>query len=60
MEMVCTRLIEEQGTRGIVSMIRNVAMTLISSVGGAAGPLYGAFFLRAAKGASSTPTVALP
>jgi dihydroxyacetone kinase-like protein len=31
------------------SLLRTVAMTLISSVGGAAGPLYGAFFLRAAQ-----------
>jgi dihydroxyacetone kinase-like protein len=33
----------------IGSLLRTVAMTLISSVGGAAGPLYGAFFLRAAR-----------
>lgn len=31
------------------TLFRTVAMTLISSVGGAAGPLYGAFFMRAAK-----------
>jgi dihydroxyacetone kinase-like protein len=34
----------------IGSLLRTVGMTLISSVGGAAGPLYGAFFLRAAQG----------
>jgi phosphoenolpyruvate---glycerone phosphotransferase subunit DhaL len=33
----------------IGDLFRTVAMTLISSVGGAAGPLYGAFFLRAAR-----------
>jgi dihydroxyacetone kinase-like protein len=33
----------------IGSLLRTVGMTLISSVGGAAGPLYGAFFLRAAQ-----------
>lgn len=33
----------------VSSLFRSVAMTLISSVGGAAGPLYGAFFLRAIK-----------
>lgn len=33
----------------IGDLFRTVAMTLISSIGGAAGPLYGAFFLRAAK-----------
>lgn len=50
MEQVCTRLMEEGADYPNVStLLRNVAMTLISSVGGAAGPLYGAFFLRAAK-----------
>jgi dihydroxyacetone kinase-like protein len=34
-------------------------MTLISNVGGAAGPLYGAFFLRAAKDAGSGEAVDL-
>lgn len=33
----------------ISAFLRTIAMTLISSVGGAAGPLYGAFFLRAAR-----------
>jgi dihydroxyacetone kinase-like protein len=33
----------------VSSFLRAVAMTLISSVGGAAGPLYGAFFMRAAQ-----------
>ncbi len=32
-------------------------MTLISTVGGAAGPLYGAFFLRAAKDADGAASV---
>ncbi len=32
----------------ISALFRTVAMTLISAVGGAAGPLYGTFFLRAA------------
>jgi dihydroxyacetone kinase-like protein len=50
MEQVCTRLVEEgAGYPNVSTLLRNVAMTLISSVGGAAGPLYGAFFLRAAK-----------
>ena len=49
MEKVCTRLAEEGASYPNVStLMRNVAMTLISSVGGAAGPLYGAFFLRVA------------
>jgi phosphoenolpyruvate---glycerone phosphotransferase subunit DhaL len=39
--------------------LRTVAMTLISSVGGAAGPLYGAFFLRAAKEAAGHSVITL-
>lgn len=41
------------------SLLRTVAMTLIGSVGGAAGPLFGAFFLRAAKEISSEQSVTL-
>ncbi|RCJ28888.1 dihydroxyacetone kinase subunit L [Nostoc minutum NIES-26] len=33
--------------RDIGSILKTVSMTLISSVGGASGPLYGTFFLRA-------------
>jgi phosphoenolpyruvate---glycerone phosphotransferase subunit DhaL len=44
----------------IGTLLRTVAMTLISSVGGAAGPLFGAFFLRAAQAGGSATTVALP
>jgi dihydroxyacetone kinase-like protein len=43
----------------IGALLRTVAMTLISSVGGAAGPLYGAFFLRAAQTAGAVDTVDL-
>lgn len=41
------------------SLLRAVAMTLISSVGGAAGPLYGAFFLRAAQDGNGSASVSL-
>lgn len=41
------------------SFLRAVAMTLISSVGGAAGPLYGAFFMRAAQIKQDNETVDL-
>jgi phosphoenolpyruvate---glycerone phosphotransferase subunit DhaL len=41
----------------IGALLRNVAMILISSVGGAAGPLYGAFFLWAAKSVGSAHSV---
>jgi dihydroxyacetone kinase-like protein len=43
----------------IGSFLRAIAMTLISSVGGAAGPLYGAFFLRAAQVGKEESTIQL-
>jgi dihydroxyacetone kinase-like protein len=43
----------------VSAFLRSTAMTLISSVGGAAGPLYGAFFLRAAKDAGNSDAVEL-
>jgi dihydroxyacetone kinase-like protein len=49
MHRVRARLRDEEAAADIGSLLRTVAMTLISSVGGAAGPLYGAFFLRAAR-----------
>jgi phosphoenolpyruvate---glycerone phosphotransferase subunit DhaL len=39
--------------KDIGSILNMVGMTLISSVGGAAGPLYGAFYLQAAKAINS-------
>jgi dihydroxyacetone kinase-like protein len=60
MTTVRSRLLEEQEPQETVSVfMRNVAMTLISSVGGAAGPLYGAFFLRAAKDAANAQSISL-
>jgi len=41
----------------VASLFRSVAMTLISSVGGAAGPLYGAFLLRAVKSINGNGSV---
>ena len=43
------------GTRptGLDELLKTVAMTLLSSVGGASGPLYGTFFLRFGKAAGS-------
>src|SRR3954466_1550727 len=47
---VCERMAEADFRfDDISSFLRAVGMILISSVGGAAGPLYGAFFLRAAQ-----------
>lgn len=54
MEKVRDRLRDPEHTVDDVgSLLRSVAMTLISAVGGAAGPLYGTFFLRAATGTSN-------
>jgi dihydroxyacetone kinase-like protein len=39
----------ELRTGGPGALLKGVGMTLISTVGGAAGPLYGTFFLRAAS-----------
>lgn len=36
---------------GIAKLLQSVGMTLISTVGGASGPLYGTFFVRAASAA---------
>jgi len=36
-------------------LFKQIGMTLISSVGGASGPLYGTFFLEAAKAAGDQP-----
>ena len=47
------------GAEDVQSVLKLVASTLMSTVGGAAGPLYGTAFLRAAKaadGVTSTPT----
>jgi dihydroxyacetone kinase-like protein len=41
------------------TLLRSVAMTMISTVGGAAGPLYGTFFLRAATSPNGGTAVAL-
>jgi len=39
------------------TVFKTVAMTLISTVGGASGPLYGTFFLQAVAGASGKMTL---
>jgi phosphoenolpyruvate---glycerone phosphotransferase subunit DhaL len=39
---------------GADDLLKTVAMTLLSSVGGASGPLYGTFFLRFGKAAGSS------
>lgn len=44
----------------IDGLLRTAAMTLISSVGGASGPLYGTLFLQAAKPATGKLELTLP
>src|SRR4051794_784246 len=38
--------LDEAGPLGPASLFKKVGMTLVSTVGGASGPLYGTFFLR--------------
>lgn len=40
-------LLPQLETKDLGTILKTVSMTLISSVGGASGPLYGTFFLRA-------------
>ncbi|QFG68884.1 dihydroxyacetone kinase subunit DhaL [Ornithinimicrobium pratense] len=42
------RLAEDEQFSGIDTYLKKVGMTLVSTVGGASGPLYGTFFLRLA------------
>jgi dihydroxyacetone kinase-like protein len=50
MTAVINKLGEQQPTH-INDLFKTVAMTLVTTVGGASGPLYGTFFLRFASGA---------
>jgi phosphoenolpyruvate---glycerone phosphotransferase subunit DhaL len=57
---ICERMAEPDfHLDDISAFLRAVAMTLISSVGGAAGPLYGAFFMRAAQVEQDNDTLTL-
>ena len=47
-------------SKDIESLFRTTAMTLISQVGGASGPLYGTFFLQAARPANGKAELSLP
>jgi dihydroxyacetone kinase-like protein len=44
----CAALDPDAGYTGIDAYLKMVGMTLVSTVGGASGPLYGTFFLRLA------------
>lgn len=47
-----TKKLSETNPSDISGVLKTVAMTLISTVGGASGPLYGTFFLRASTACS--------
>jgi len=44
-----TNILPSFADQDISSILKTVSMTLISSIGGASGPLYGTWFLRASK-----------
>ncbi len=48
----------DQGVPATVDeLLKSVGMTLVSSVGGASGPLYGTFFLRMGMSAGAVPSL---
>jgi dihydroxyacetone kinase-like protein len=49
--------LEESGDEDISTVLKKVGMTLISTVGGASGPLYGTAFLRAAGVVQGTEVI---
>ncbi|HMM42726.1 MAG TPA: dihydroxyacetone kinase subunit DhaL [Thermomicrobiales bacterium] len=49
--------VQEQPDQSLAAVIKTAAMTLISTVGGAAGPLYGTAFLRASTALAASPEV---
>lgn len=59
MDKLLQRLQEKEQSEEISAFLRSVAMTLISGVGGAAGPLYGTFFLRAATSPTNGSSIDL-
>jgi len=56
---VKTKLAEVQD-KDIGTIFKAVGMALVSTVGGAAGPLYGTFFLRAGQAAGQTQELTQP
>ncbi|MDN5766307.1 MAG: dihydroxyacetone kinase subunit L [Humibacillus sp.] len=56
MDAVATTL-DGAAPAGIGELLKGVGMTLVSTVGGASGPLYGTFFLRFAASAGDAGTL---
>lgn len=50
----CAELAQHEEFGGIDAYLKKVGMTLVGTVGGASGPLYGTFFLRMAGPLSAT------
>ncbi len=55
MQAALASLADADGDRSPADVLRTVATTLISKVGGAAGPLYGTAFLRASTAVKERP-----
>lgn len=53
----CAELAEEEEFASVDAYLKKVGMTLVGTVGGASGPLYGTFFLRLAGPLSAAPDV---
>jgi len=49
--------LDESTPAGPAALLKQVGMTLVSTVGGASGPLYGTFFLRMATAAGDADTL---
>jgi dihydroxyacetone kinase-like protein len=52
--------VPELADKDIGSILKSVGMTLVSTVGGASGPLYGTFFLQAGSATSGKLELSLP
>src|ERR1700758_4793928 len=52
--------IDESAPADMSTLCRQVGMTLVKSVGGASGPLYGTFFLRMATAIGSADSINAP
>jgi phosphoenolpyruvate---glycerone phosphotransferase subunit DhaL len=59
MQAVVSKLEGADPAGGLDELLKSAGMTLVSTVGGAAGPLYGTFFLRMAAAAGPSPEIAL-
>ena len=53
----CAQLAEQEDFTSVDAYLKKVGMTLVSTVGGASGPLYGTFFLRLAGPLASSDDI---